>query len=185
MTEGMGGSLSQSLADWTAFYALAGGAAATLLGLLFVAVSLRLNIFHQREVADIRDFAAFTLTTFLVAIVVAGLGLAPHERSEHLALPLFLVGVIGLVFVTRIIFEWRRLNVEGAKSWRYQSRLWVIMAAMAAPNAGLIATAWLLRSGHPAALAWLAVVEGSLLVVGTAAAWMLLSHAGTGGAENN
>ena len=61
----MDDAFSQALADWTAFYALMGGAAATLLGLLFVAVSVRLNIFHQREVADVRDFAAFTFGTSL------------------------------------------------------------------------------------------------------------------------
>jgi hypothetical protein len=76
----MDDAFSQALADWTAFYALMGGAAATLLGLLFVAVSVRLNIFHQREVADVRDFAAFTFGTFLVAIAVAGSPL-PRTRT--------------------------------------------------------------------------------------------------------
>jgi hypothetical protein len=42
----MDNTFSQALSEWTAFYALMGGAAATLLGLLFVAVSVRLNIFH-------------------------------------------------------------------------------------------------------------------------------------------
>ena len=87
----MDDAFSQSLADWTAFYALMGGAAATLLGLLFVALSVRLNIFHQREVADVRDFAAFTFGTFLVAIAVAGLAIAPHAHRSTLALSLLLV----------------------------------------------------------------------------------------------
>ena len=172
---------AQSLADWTAFYALAGGAAATLLGLLFVAVSLRLNIFHQREVADIRDYATYTLYTFLVAIVVAGLGLAPHEASESLAIPLLLVGVIGLLYVTWVFLEWRKLNIAAVQSWRTTWQIRVTLTALSAPNAGLVITAWLLRKGHPDALGWLAVVEGSLLVVGTAAAWLLLSHAGASG----
>ena len=73
----MDDAFAQALAEWTAFYALMGGAAATLLGLLFVAVSVRLNIFHQRQVADVRDFAAFTFGTFLVAIAVAGLAHCP------------------------------------------------------------------------------------------------------------
>jgi hypothetical protein len=169
---------AQQLADWTAFYALAGGAAATLLGLLFVAVSLRLNIFHQREVADIRDFAAFTLYVFLMALVVAGLALAPHEESESLSTPLVVIGVIGIAFVARITVEWRRLNVAEAKSWRTSWLPWMIATAMAAPNAGLVATAWLLRNDHSDSLGWLAAVEGSLLVIGTAATWLLLSHAG-------
>ena len=86
----MNDTFSQALAEWTAYYALMGGAAATLLGLLFVAVSVRLSIFHQREVADVRDFAAFTFGTFLVAIAVAGLALAPHTHPFTLAVSLFL-----------------------------------------------------------------------------------------------
>src|SRR5215213_6983992 len=98
----MDNAFSQSLTEWTAFYALMGGAAATLLGLLFVAVSVRLNIFHQRQVADIRDFAAFTFGTFLVAIAVAGLALAPHAHRFTLALSLLLVSLAAFVAIAGI-----------------------------------------------------------------------------------
>ena len=80
----MDNAFSQALAEWTAFYALMGGAAATLLGLLFVAVSLRLNIFHQRQVADVRDFAAFTFGTFLVAIAAkAAMPTSSKDRARE------------------------------------------------------------------------------------------------------
>ena len=49
---------------------------------------------------------------------------------------------------------------------------------MSGPYAGLIAVVALLWRSHPAALGWLAVVEGWLLVMGTVAAWVMLSHAG-------
>src|SRR5829696_4573546 len=101
---------SQALAEWTAFYALMGGAAATLLGLLFVAVSVRLNIFHQREVADVRDFAAFTFGTFLVAIAVAGLAIAPHAQRSTLALSLLFVGIAAFVAIVVVARLWIRLN---------------------------------------------------------------------------
>ena len=52
------------------------------------------------------------------------------------------------------------------------------MAALAAPYLGMFAVALLLWRGHPDAVGWLAVAEGSLLVVGTAATWLMLSHAG-------
>jgi O-antigen/teichoic acid export membrane protein len=98
----MDDAFSQALADWTAFYALMGVAAATLLGLLFVAVSVRLNIFHQREVADVRDFAAFTFGTFLVAIAVAGFAIAPHAHRFTLALSLLLVSLAAFVAIAGI-----------------------------------------------------------------------------------
>jgi hypothetical protein len=178
----MDDAFSQALADWTAFYALMGGAAATLLGLLFVAVSVRLNIFHQREVADVRDFAAFTFGTFLVAIAVAGLAIAPHAHRFTLALSLLLVGVAAFVTIAWIARVWIRLNfsVAGSRSG-YTPEEWkgsAYLLGMSGPYAGLIAVVALLWRSHPSALGWLAVVEGWLLITGTVAAWVMLSHAG-------
>ena len=178
----MDDAFSQALANWTAFYALMGGAAATLLGLLFVAVSVRLNIFHQREVADVRDFAAFTFGTFLVAIAVAGFAIAPHAHRFTLALSLLLVSLAAFVAITGIARLWLRLNAPAAGprpgftsgDWRG----WAYFLGMSGPYAGLIAVVVLLWRSHPSALGWLAVVEGWLLITGTVAAWVMLSHAG-------
>ena len=52
------------------------------------------------------------------------------------------------------------------------------MLGMSGPYLGLLAVVVLLWRSHPAALGWLAVVEGSFLVMGTVAAWVMLSHAG-------
>ncbi len=177
---------SDALSEWTAFYALMGGAAATLLGLLFVAVSVRLNIFHESQVADVRAFAAFTFGTFLVAIAVAGLAIAPHAHRFTLALSLLLVGIAAFVAIVWIARLWIRLNFPAPGSRPdYASderRGWVYFLGMSGPYVGLIAVVALLWRSHPAALGWLAVVEGWLLVMGTVAAWVMLSHAG--GASN-
>jgi hypothetical protein len=178
----MDDAFSLALTEWTAYFALMGGAAATLLGLLFVAVSVRLNIFHRREVADVRDFAAFTFGTFLVAIVVAGLAIAPHARRSTLVLSLLLVGIAAFFAIALVARLWIRLNdpATGPRpgytpaEWRG----WLYLLGMSGPYLGLIAVVVLLWRSHPAALGWLAVVEGWLLVMGTVAAWVMLSHAG-------
>ena len=185
----MDDTFSQALAEWTAYYALMGGAAATLLGLLFVAVSVRLTIFHQRQVADVRDFAAFTFGTFLVAIAVSGLALAPHAHPFSLALSLLLVGIAAFLAIFRIARLWMRLNApatgshSGPTSGEWQGRVYFL--GMSAPYAGLTAVVALLWRSHPAALGWLAIVEGWLLVMGTVAAWVMLSHAGGGSATGD
>jgi hypothetical protein len=188
----MNDTFSQAIGEWTAYYALMGGAAATLLGLLFVAVSVRLNIFHQREVADVRDFAAFTFGTFLVAIAVAGLTLAPHTHPFTLAVSLFLVGIAAFLAIFWIARLWIRLNARATGSrpgpapgeWHG----WAYFLGMSAPYAGLVAVVTLLWRSHSAALGLLAIVEGWLLVMGTVAAWVMLSHASGGsdrGGESN
>jgi hypothetical protein len=173
---------ARALAEWTGFYTLMGSAAATLLGLLFVAVSMRLNIFHQSEVADVRDFAAFTFGTFLVAIAVAGLAIAPHAHRFTLALSLFLVSIAAFVAIAGIARLWLRLNAPATSARPGYSagdrQGWAFLLGMSGPYIGLIAVVVLLWRSHPAALGWLAVVEGWLLVTGTVAAWVMLSHAG-------
>jgi hypothetical protein len=181
----MDDSFARALDEWTAFYALMGGAAATLLGLLFVAVSLRLNIFRQRDVADVRDFAVFTFGTFLVTIMVAGLALAPHTRRAALALPILLAGIAGLALVAWVSSDWIRLNLSAPASQPGVSApAWqglAYMVVMAAPYVALIVVTVLLWRQHPDALGLLAVVEGWLLGMGTVAAWIMLSHAGRRG----
>ena len=107
---------AQALVEWSGFYTLMGSAAATLLGLLFVAVSMRLNIFHQSEVADVRDFAAFTFGTFLVAIAVAGLAIAPHAHRFTLAVSLLVIGVAAFCAIAWIARVWIRLNFPATGS---------------------------------------------------------------------
>jgi hypothetical protein len=173
---------AQALDDWSAFYTLMGGAAATLLGLLFVALSLRLNIFQRPEVADVRDFAAFTFGTFLVAIVIAALVLAPHEGRMPLALALAVIAIGGLAAAAQFAREWVRLNEPtsetrpGYSTDQWQG--WAYSAAMGAGYAALLVVADLVRTGDPGALGWLAIVEGWHLTLGTVSAWVLLSHAG-------
>lgn len=175
---------AQALDGWTAYFALAGGAAATLLGLLFVAVSLRLDIFHRREVEDVRLVAVFTLWTFLFAVAIAGLVLAPHEEPERMALILLPLTVAGMLVVASIVLVWRRLNVgspdprpdDPPKRWHDLA----LLAAMTLAHVGLVGVVILLASDHPDALGLLAVVEAWLIGMGTVAAWILLSHAQPG-----
>jgi hypothetical protein len=175
-------SFAHELSEWTAYYALAGGAAATLLGLLFVAVSLRLDIFRRREVADVRDFAAFTLATFLVAIAVAGLALAPHASQGFLTWALLIIGLGGLAVFVAIVGIWIRLNPGPAGSQPGYSPAawqgWAYLLVASGPYVGMLVAAWLLWRRHADALGGLALVEAYLLAVGTISAWIMLSHAG-------
>ena len=112
-------SFAEALAAWSGYYALLGGAGATLLGLQFVAMSLRLNVFRQQEVEDVRDFAIFTFSTFLLAMAIAALALAPHETRRSLATAVSIIGGVGLLAVVWVARVWLRLadgnweSVEG------------------------------------------------------------------------
>jgi hypothetical protein len=95
---------------------------------------------------------------------------------------LLLIGIAAFFAIAGIARLWVRLNVSATGSrpgytpatWQG----WAYMLGMSGPYAGLIAIAGLLWRSHPSALGWLAVAEGWLLVMGTVAAWVMLSHAG-------
>ena len=177
---------TRALEEWSGFYTLVGGAAATLLGLLFVALSLRLNVFHDQAVADIRAFATFTFSTFLLALVLAALAVAPPEQGSALAVALGLIALTGLLLTAGVARVWLRLNHAGAgrgpgPAARRQE--WVpYFLGMSTPYLGVLVAAGLVGTRHPDALGWLALSEGGLLVMGTVAAWVMLSHARTAGA---
>ena len=181
----MDDAFTRALAEWSGFYTLLGGAAATLLGLLFVALSLRLNIFHEQVLADVRDFATFTFSTFLIAIVIAALAVAPHEQGAILAVALGLVAGTGLLMTLWVARAWLRLNrsTPGTPSAARQGLMprqgqWLpYFLGMTSPYLGVLAAAVMVGIRHPHALGWLAISEGGLLVMGTTAAWVMLSHA--------
>jgi hypothetical protein len=91
------------MTDWTELGVLVGGAAAALVGLLFVAVSIRIDQVARSPV--LRARAAQTLTLFLAGLLTSILLVIPHQPlrvlgAEILALVVALVGAL-LVFGRR------------------------------------------------------------------------------------
>ena len=105
----MDSAFADALADWIPFSALA-GAAATLLGLLLVAASLRLAVFRNPDTADVSHVATFLFASMLGAMIVPGLALLPRENPESLALPLVVQGLIGLGSLVTLTHLTLRLN---------------------------------------------------------------------------
>ena len=177
----MDGDFGEALSGWVAFYAFTGGSAATLLGLLFVAVSLRLDLFQRREVADVRDYAAFAFVSLLGAMVVSGIALAPHVGRRTLASPLILLGVVGLLAGAGLLREWACLNSTGGDGRhptdpiRRESMAVLVLTLL--PFVGLVGVGGLAWRGQDIALPALAIVQGLLLASAAAASWALLSHA--------
>src|SRR5258707_10741656 len=101
----MDNSFSQAITGWQGFYALAGAASATLVGLLFIAVSLHLDIFSNESETEIRSLAENTLINFLSILMIALFFLIPHLSPAGLGLPLLAVAIGDLVWQAR---DWVR-----------------------------------------------------------------------------
>lgn len=168
-------SFSQALDAWVPYFAAVAGVAATLLGLLFVSVSLRLNLFREAGVADVRDFAALVFGQYLAVVVLGLTALFPDTRPATLGVPALLLGALGIGWGLHTGRQYLRLNrAPGTR------RPWSLAACgihLAAASALIAAAGWLLVRRDSEPLPWLAGTELVLLVAASAGAWVLLSHA--------
>jgi hypothetical protein len=98
-------SFAQYFVRWQSFYGLAGAAAATLVGLIFVTVSLHLDIFGDDSESEIRALAQATLINYFYVLIIALIFLVPDQTPFGVGLPIV---ILGLVSISRIIATGRR-----------------------------------------------------------------------------
>lgn len=171
------------LARWIPCYGFVGTAAATLLGLLFVAVSLRLNIFRDARTADLRDFARLSLFSLLAPMVISGLSLMPHEQPLMLAIPFFVIAAVGLAGSISLTREWVQLNprqdrpTPGLSPRQLQGWVYIVSVGLTYAAAAIGGALFLL--GNDLAFGFVGGAEGAMLLSGTINAWVMLSNAGS------
>jgi hypothetical protein len=81
------------LQDWDTFAVLAGGAAATMTGLLFVAVSIRVDRIKQSK--ELRNRAGQTLILFGAVLVAAILVAVPAQADWMLGIELVILAALA------------------------------------------------------------------------------------------
>ena len=96
---------SQIILGWQGFYTLMGTAAATLIGLLFVAVSINIEAFRRRAYTDLQLFATLTFNCFFYVLLISMFFLIPGLSPLGLGLPLLLLG--GLGFANAVVQQRR------------------------------------------------------------------------------
>ena len=95
---------SQAVESWHDYYHVFGDAAAALMGLLFVSVSLNANLITRKSNADLRQLAGQTFSDFMCVLMFAVLFLIPDQGPRGLGLPMLGIGLIVLYFtVNRIL----------------------------------------------------------------------------------
>jgi hypothetical protein len=81
--------------SWETFYLLTGTAAATLIGLLFVAISIHIEVFTRRVASGLKHFAALTFNCYFYILLIAIFFLIPALSPLGLGIPLSLLGILG------------------------------------------------------------------------------------------
>jgi hypothetical protein len=163
---------AEVLRDWQLFYATFATACATLVGLLFVAVSLNRENLSREDGGERMWIARQTFYQFLMLFLLALLLLAPHRSPTSVGLTLLGFGGFWSIGVVRAFLTSTRMRRQPL-SWQGFVR------GFGLSFAGLLsifAVAVAMLLGQVGALGWLVVVLVNLLLFTGRNAWFLLVH---------
>ena len=161
--------------SWHDFYLTAGAAAAALIGLLFVGISINLDAFTTDEGTGIRLLAEQAFANFVFVLVISLMVLIPDQDQISLSIQLGIVGVLGTFRIVRRALMLRRRPAKVFGGWRYVARRFGLSALA---SVGVIAVAALVRTNPTASFYWLVGVILIYLTSAADSAWDLLIEVG-------
>jgi hypothetical protein len=158
------------VAGWHDFFMLIGGAAATLIGLMFVAISFAVGSKAERSRKDLDTWVTPSLFYFLETFLVAACMLAPVGPRLLGALMAVLIGInlpYGLMRFSYLLAQHREESL-GFTTWGWQLLLPVgAQVLLVSGAAGLFA-------GHQLAQDAIAVSTVVLLIISVRNTWYLV-----------
>jgi hypothetical protein len=164
----MSGTPAELLKDWHDFYMLIGGAAATLVGLTFVAASIGAGTMTKDHEVGLNAFITQTVVHFSAVLFACLFIVAPFDNATVLAAVLFCESVAGIAYSIRVWLTMRRHGF--ADSVDLADRVWYALA----PIIGyvVLASATILHNARAqASLVMFAGGLGLLLLAGIRNAW--------------
>jgi hypothetical protein len=153
--------------DWQAFYILAGLSAATLVGLMFLAISVGSRGATPKGPSPPKVHASPTVAHFLYVIATSALVLFPTLPRTALGFILVIAGIAGCMRVITELFVMRRSHLD-IHDWA-----WHLLVPLVGYLLFVAAGIGLLLRVDQAATG-LAVATILLLLAGTANAWDLV-----------
>jgi hypothetical protein len=153
------------IANWTVFLSVAAGVAATLTGLIFVAISI--NLSRILEYQGLSDRAAESILQLVAAIVIPVIALVPGQSLLWFGIQLTIGGVILWALQSRLL--WGSLSITDRRQRPIISILLSQIAAILFVVAGV--SIWTRSFGG---LYWLVPAVIVSMAVGVSNAWVLL-----------
>jgi hypothetical protein len=160
---------AEIVAGWHNFYLLLGGASATLVGLLFVALTLRLNRVREAARIDLRAIVSNTFGNFIYVLIVSAVMLIPSQSPQDLGKQLMLLGSIGLLYT---ISQFREVHRSRQREWGAGTLRLFVLPLIA--FVGMVVIALTMLRGQSDGLYWMVTVILILLTTAADNAYRLL-----------
>jgi hypothetical protein len=160
------------IAEWRTFYFTLAGACATLIGLLFVALSINVNSLNREDNAQLMRLGRDTLGHFLVVMMTSLMFLVPNMPAIGLGIALLVIGVSWSIGALRRAIGFLRSN----KVARGALPLWRGVALSVAGGLGLTLVAVAILFEVDMALYLLVCVLAMLIASAITTAWLLLTY---------
>ena len=156
-----------SLTDWSGFFSAEVSAAASLTGLVIVAISINLSQILAHP--HLPGRAIETLSMLVGVLLVASVGLVPGQPVAALGCEILAIGVAMWLTTTVLLVQARGLPVPG-KTWAPVLR--ILLAQLATLPFVIAGVVVLLRG--PLGLYWLVPGTVFCLIAAVLNAWVLL-----------
>ena len=168
-------SLTQVMEPWHDFYLLAGTVSATLMGLLFVSLSIHWDVVLDDSKAHLHAVALEAFSSFLIVSFLSLMMLTPGNGTRPLGTGLVFLGVMRLLVGLR----------HSKRMWGSQdeafSRHALIYRAIVVPVAFVVLAGggyFMIKGKLDLSFALLTAAVFLLLALGARAAWDLLMRVG-------
>jgi hypothetical protein len=159
--------LTGPMADWSTLLAVEGGAAATLIGLVFVALSV--NLTKILAYPGLPGRAAESILQFLAVFLIATMGLIPNQSEGALASEFIGIGLSLWILQAWLQIRYLRMRRGDPWSWFVYRAIFGHLTTVPFCVAGIL----LLLHG-PGALYWLVPGFAFSFLSGVVGAWVLL-----------
>jgi hypothetical protein len=160
-----------ALRDWQTFYVLTGTAAATLIGLLFVAVSISGGITRSvTQIADsIRSFVTPILWTYAQVLLISCLAVMPLQGPLALTIVLVALGCLDIALTAQVGWRFVFLHREDMDRGHW---VWHFVLPLLAGILFVVSALGLLW-GQSLAPLGLAITDLLCLAIGLRNSWLL------------
>lgn len=165
--------LSEAVAGWQNFYMLAGASSASLIGLLFVSISMHIDTIVSLQKTDaVRALADQTFRNLIIILSFAFIFTIPDPTPYGTGVPLFILGMLGLL---RTVWLWIKFGrMSRIRILKAEQLLQQLLIPNTICYVALITISISLIQGSVNVLGWMVLVVIYLTIAALISAWILM-----------